>query len=276
MKHLFFSILFFVGLSVFSQNSGEELYSAKKYKEASIAYKQELKKMPENYKLQLGYANSLHKQELFKKAVEQYNIAEKLDNSDSELFFNRGAALVFLELYKKALKDFDKSIELNANKAEVYYFKGYCNYELARYKASIEAYSKAIEIRPKYAEAMYNRGAAKAELKDFESGAKDFELALASDPNLENGRINIALSKLAQEQYEEAIKDFDIIIEKRGKNLAKAYFYRGEAYYELKNKEKACDDWLKASNLGNENGSSNIEDFCGSETKPRKKIDIVF
>lgn len=101
-------------------------------------------------------------------------------------------------------------------------------------------------------------------------------MALEQNPNLENGRMNIAISKLAQRDYEEAIADFDILIAKRGKNLSKAYFYRGEAYYELKNKEKACDDWLKASNLGDEKGQANIEDFCGSEIRTRKKIDIVF
>ena len=120
------------------------------------------------------------------------------------------------------------------------------------------------------------RGAAKAELDDFQGGKEDFEAALLKNPKLENGSMNIALSKLGEEKYEEAIKDFDLIIEKRGENLARAYLYRGEAYYELKNKEKACDDWLKASNLGNVKGAKNIEDFCGAEIRPRKKIDIVF
>jgi len=99
---------------------------------------------------------------------------------------------------------------------------------------------------------------------------------LEKDPNLENGRINIALSKLGQKRYEESIVDFDYVIEQRDDNLAKALFYRGEAYYEVKNKKKACDDWQKASNLGNEFATSNLEDFCGSETKPRRDIDIVF
>ena len=153
---------------------------------------------------------------------------------------------------------------------------GFCNYELSRFKASLESYDEAIRLKPDYADAIYNRGAAKSELKDFEGGTIDFELALEKKPSLENGRINIALSKLAQQNYIEAIKDFDIIIEQRGKNLSKAFFYRGEAYYEVKNKEKACDDWLKASNLGNANGTRNIEDFCGSKTRPRKRIEIVF
>ena len=184
--------------------------------------------------------------------------------------------MVFLNLYKKALQDFNKSQELNENKPELHYFKGYCNYELSRYRASIESYNRAIELSPNYAEAIYNRGAVKAELKNFEGGAEDFELALSKDPNLENGRMNIALSKLAQNQFEESIKDFDIIIENRGANLNKAYLYRGEAYYELKNKDKACKDWIKASNLGSEKATANINDFCGSKAKPRKKIDIVF
>ena len=158
----------------------------------------------------------------------------------------------------------------------MYYFKGFSNYELSNYQESVENYDKAIELNPSYAEAIYNRGAAKSELGNFEAGMKDFELALEKDPNLENGRINIALGKLGQKKYEESIKDFDYVIEQRDNNLAKALFYRGEAYYELDNKKKACDDWQKAANLGNDFAASNLDDFCGSETKPRRDIDIVF
>ena len=276
MKHAILSFLLLLGLSVFAQNSGEELYRAKKYKESAAAFKSELEQTPDDYKLQLGYANALHKQEFFSKAVEQYNIAEKLNNSDPELYFDRGVALVFLNLHKKALKDFDQSLKLNETNPEAHYYKGFCNYELSRYRASIESYNEAVELRPDYAAAIYNIGAVKAELQNFEGGTEDFELALSKDPELKNGRMNIALSKLAQNKFEESIKDFDMIIDSRDENLDKAYLYRGEAYYELKNKVKACSDWAKAANLDNEKATSNIKDFCGSKTKPRKKIDIAF
>ncbi len=277
MKHLNFSVLLVIGVSVFTQNKGEELYKAEKYKEAVEAFKQALPKTPNDYNLQLGYANSLHKQDLIEKAVEQCNIAEKLNNNDTELYFDRGVAFIFLNLHRKALQDFNKSLALNDKKPELYYFMGYSNYELSRYRALLyESYNKAIELRANYAEAIYNRGAVKAELKNLEEGVKDFELALSKDPNLVTGRINVALSKLALGQFEEAIKDFDIIIETRRANLDKAFFYRGEAHFELKNKDKACNDWVKAPILGNDVGTFNIKDFCGSKTKPRKKIDIVF
>lgn len=255
---------------------GTKLYEAEKFKEAAELFEKGMGETPKSYELTKMYADALHKQELFEKAITNYDKAEKLNETDDKLYFNRGAAKVFIEEYKKAIKDFDKSIKLNPDFDEVYYFKGFCNYELSRYKESIQNYTKAIDINPDYAAAYYNRGAAKAELKSFEAGTRDFEIALEKNPDLENGRINIALSKLGQKKYLEAIKDFDVIIEERGKNLAKAYFYRGEAQYELDNKSKACDDWQKSSNLGNEFATSNVEDFCGSEVKKRREIEIVF
>ncbi len=258
------------------QKDGDALYEGEEYEKAAEVYQKGVEQYPENYKLVKSLANSKHKLDLFDEAIKWYDAAEKINDSDADLFYARGAAKVFKEEYKKAIKDFEKSIELDPSVPEVFYFKGFSNYELSRYKESVSDYSEAIRLNPDYAAAYYNRGAAKAELKSFEAGTKDFEIALEKNPDLENGRINIALSKLGQKKYAEAIADFDKVIALRDKNLAKAFYYRGEAYYEMKNKAKACDDWQKSSNLGNENATSNVEDFCGSETKPRREIDIVF
>ena len=65
------SFIFFllIGTSLLAQKSGDELYNLGKYKEAEAAYRQELKVSPNSYELHMGYANSLHKQDLFEKAL---------------------------------------------------------------------------------------------------------------------------------------------------------------------------------------------------------------
>jgi tetratricopeptide (TPR) repeat protein len=222
-------------------------------------------------------ADSKHKQDKFSEAVKLYSKAIKYDDGNALLFFSRGAALVFLAEYKEALSDLNTAIKLQPDSAEMYYYKGYCLAELFRYNAAIQAYSKAISLKPDYAAAIYNRGAAKGELDRYEEGMADFKTALDKDPELVDGQINLALSQLGMKEYETAIKGFDEVIKSRDNNLGKAYFYRGEAKYELGNKEEACNDYKKALNLGYTTADINIKNLCGSNKKSkRREIDITF
>lgn len=222
-------------------------------------------------------ADAKHKQGKFSEAVKLYSKAIKYDRENPILFFNRGAAYVFLEEYKEALSDINIAIKMKPDSAEMYYYKGYCLAELFKYNAAIEAYNKAISLKPDYAAAIYNRGAAKGELNRYEEGMQDFKIALEKEPELVDGQINLALSYLGLKEYDEAIKGFDQVIASRDANLGKAYFYRGEAKYEIGNKEEACLDYQKALNLGYETADVNIKNLCGSNKKSKRRdIDITF
>lgn len=255
---------------------GKSFYDAEEYDKAEAKLEEAVQLFPKNYTIIKMLADSKHKQGQFNSAIKLYDKAESIKSDDQELFFNRGAAYVFVDKFRQANKDFDRSIDLGNMSPKIYYYKGFVNASQDKYKSAIESYNIAIKLNPDYAEAYYNRGAAKAELKNYTEGMKDFELALEKDPNLENGRINIALSKLGQKRYMDAIKDFDEIIAQRNTNMARALYYRGEAYYELKEKEKACEDWQRASNLKHDQATANLSNFCGSKVKPRKDINIVF
>jgi serine/threonine-protein kinase len=273
-------LLSFLSVKTYSQvnlDQAKKLYADEQFEAAFEAYKEKLKEDPSNYATVLGMADSKHKLGQLEQAVEMYDRAEKLNANDAELYYNRGIAYVFLEEFGKAIKDFNQSEKLRPDHAQLFYYRGYAQAALSRYRNAIEDYSRALELKPDYAEAYYNRGAAKAELDNFEAGMQDFQTALEKKPDLENGKINIALSKLGMKQYQAAIDGLTEIIEERADNLARAYFYRGEAYYELKQKDQACSDWRKAANLKHEQAIENTNNFCDSETgKKKRDIDIVF
>jgi len=286
MRSLLLLSLFLGQLFTFAQSAdsaqalleqGKVYYEAEKFILAEKTFQQALNLKPESYEAQLGLANSWHKQEKYQEAIDGYDLAEKLNESDPELYFDRGAAKIFIKEYKSAIKDFNRSEELRSDFAELYYYRAFCQGELERYHGAIQDYNRCIELDPDFGAAYYNRGAAIAELGNFEAGLKDFETALEKDPELDNGRINIALSKLGMGNYEEAVKDLTEVINKRDENLAKAYFYRGEAKYEMGDKDDACSDWRRASNLDHENATSNVNSFCSGKRSPkRKEIEIVF
>src|SRR5690554_3240685 len=263
-------------MSYFLQDAKKK-YDNEEYVASMTAYKKAVEIDENNYEAMMGYADSQHKLDLFKQAVASYDKAEIIKNDDPTLYFNRGAAKVFLEDYRKAIKDFDKAISLKADFAEVFYYRGYSNASLDRYRSAIKDYDQAIAIKPNYAEAIYNRGAAKAELGNYEDRMEDFEKALEEDSNLKNGKMNLALSHLGMKKYDEAVKMLTNIIRSRDDNLARAYFYRGEAEFELKAKDKACSDWDRAANLGHEQAKKNASTFCEQgSNKKKRNIEIIF
>lgn len=252
-------------------------FANKEFVPSMNTYKNALKQDVKSYEAIMGVANSMHKLDLFKPAIQWYDKAEEIKDTDSELYFNRGAAKVFIEDYKNAIKDFDKSIKLEDDSAKTYFYRGNCYTYLDHYRKALSDYNKAVELKSDYAAAIYNRGAAKGELGDYEAGMVDFDYALKKDPTLGNGRINLALSLLGLKRYQEAIDLFSEVIDKRDDNLSKAYFYRAEAEYEIKRQDEACADWFKAGNLGYEQGKMNANTYCDKESNKKKKgIKIIF
>ncbi len=263
-------------LSIYLEQANEA-YKNENFAKSMHLYKHAFSINHKSFEAIMGLADSKHKLDLFAPAIKDYDLAEKLKPNAPLVYFNRGAAKIFVQEYKSALKDFDKAMELNPNLPKIHYYIGFANAELDRFREAINHYNICIDNNPDYAAAYYNRGAAKAELKNYGEGMKDFELALTKNPNLDNGKINLALTKLGLKKYREAAEDLSVIIEMKDSNLAKAYFYRAEAYYEMKMKDEACQDWLKASNLGYEQGTENVNNFCGSKLRKEKRdIEIVF
>ena len=284
MRLLLIFLFSFYASSIFSQatfqeyfEEGEKAYQKENYNEALAFFTKASALEPSNYAAMKMLADSQHKLDRFKDAIKTYNLAQKLNPEDAVLYFDRGAAKVFLNDFKGAIKDFDKSIGIDPEVAEVYFFKAFSNAELGNYISAIEDYNRAIELKPNYSEAIYNRGAAKGELGSYENAMQDFNAALEIDP-VENGYLNIALSHLGMKEYEKAIQSFDEVIKMRNVNLAKAYFYRGEAYFDIEQTTKACADWERANNLDFPQAKANLADYCGSSPKKSrtKEIDIVF
>lgn len=62
-------------------------------------------------------------------------------------------------------------------------------------------------------------------------------------------------------KQEEALQDFNKAIEINS-DYSDAYLGRGTSKYNLKDYEGACNDWRKASSLGNTQATVQIEKYC--------------
>ncbi len=154
------------------------------------------------------------------------------DPSKEDYYFDKGIDCYTSGNLSGALFNWTITIKINPYEFNSYYSRAIVKSDLFVWKASLEDYNKAIEIDPEFASALLNRGALKDERGDYIGAIQDYNSV-------------IALGSADEE------------------NLQMAYFNKGNSEFNLGNKEKACQNWKKAHELGAEHAYERISENCG-------------
>lgn len=164
----------------------------------------------------------------------------------------------------------------NKDLALLLYKTGFDALDKNKYSEAADSFSKAITIfkeLPKtdetdrlLRELFFNRGHSKDELKDYAGAIQDYNLAIEYGGNEvdEAEFVNRALAKFELGYYDDAINDYDKVIQINSAN-ARAYFGRGNAKYQNRDKDKACIDWKEAERLGFSYASEILEVYCSKQ-----------
>jgi len=153
--------------------------------------------------------------------------------------------------------------KVNAESYDFYFDRAYEKAEKGDHYGAISDYTKAIELYPNDPNAYYNRGISKDELKDYYGAVSDYKKAIEIDPQIVEAYNNIAYvmrNKEINDNYGAifyATKAIEI-----NPNHSNAYLNRGVAKENLGDMKGACDDWRKASSLGNENTAKWVRIQC--------------
>jgi len=151
-----------------------------------------------------------------------------LISCESDDYFNIGVFHAKQKNYETAVAYFSKAIEKNPGDAEAYYLRAYCQQSIGgKEKQVISDYTKSLEYNPNDHEAYMNRGIEKTAIGQISEAIEDYEKSIAINPN-------------------EPV----------------AYANLGNAYELKSDKEKACEHWNKALNLGYEKVRERIELKC--------------
>ena len=133
--------------------------------------------------------------------------------------------------------------------------------EFGSYSKAIETYTKVIRINPDYLEAYLERASCYRKMNYFSKAIADLEFILTKDkdnPLAYNALAHVFFlrndSKKAVIYCTKAIKS--------SPNYATAYYNRGKAYYDLKQLDKACADWKKAWELGDDDAKAKLDKNC--------------
>lgn len=154
---------------------------------------------------------------------------------------------------------------VDSTKADYYFEKGMTCYDQGDLSGSIFNWSLAIENNPKDPNAYYSRAIAKEELYAWKSALIDYDKAIEIAPKFADALINRGGLKYENGDYEGAIVDYETVLrlERVGdRQQQQAYFNIGNTYLNLKDKNKACENWYKALNNGAEYANERINEYC--------------
>lgn len=212
-----------------------------------------------------------HKRD-YSAAMDDYKTSEKLDDTDPRLFVSRSALRISDGNYKAGLRDADKALELDPKDADAWYNRGWALFKGNDEDAALKSVRKALDLQPKFPEALYLSGVIKGAQYDEKEGVEEVAEALAMKPSIPGGLMSLAVLLYEDKRYEDAIPKFTEVIAHDTTELAGAYYYRADSYYNLGDKDKACQDWNKSMRLGDKDAAFIKKNYCDTDAKkiPRK------
>jgi len=144
--------------------------------------------------------------------------------------------------------------------SQLYYERALANYEYGDLAAALKDFDKTIELEPDFASAFHDRGICRLELDMLDQALEDFNKAIKLDPNYFEAYFNRALIYDSQNKKKEALEDLSKAIS-INPEFGDAYYNRG-VYMLNTDREKACADFKKASELGIEEAELTLQQYC--------------
>lgn len=209
--------------------------------------------------------NCFQKEERFVAALQQYELAEKMDHRSPDLLAHFGAAYINLSQYKEAEKKLKTALKHDPHHSEAHYFMGNVKYFTFNNSAALKHYNEALKANPAYRDALYMRAAAYAEMGKFHLAMRDYEAALEVDPSLAVARFNIGVILLQNDEYDKAIAMMEQVNAGDLPNAADYYFNLAEATYFGGDRETACDLYQEAMELGDQESTQIYQRYCNRD-----------
>ncbi|MGN0190431.1 MAG: tetratricopeptide repeat protein [Candidatus Cryptobacteroides sp.] len=188
----------------------------------------------------------------FAKAIENFNILERLDSTDYENFFFRGIAKYNLGDFRGAKKDFNTSVRINPVFTSGYHYRGITESRTGNYEAALKDIDKAIELRPGYPGLYFSRGVTHFLSQNFEAAVSDFDKYIRKEPRDPSAYLNRGASLLFLGDTLKALNDYNKAI-RLDRFDPEGYVRRGRLYAAQKNNELAIRDMDKAISIDTSN-----------------------
>jgi tetratricopeptide (TPR) repeat protein len=217
-------------------------------------------------------ADCLHKEDRFDAALDDYNRAALFGYNKDDLYLNRGICKTSLHMFDEARNDLMTYLARHESEAAPYYWVGVVEYMSMQNRAAIRYLDEAIYLDSAYTAAYYLRGAAFVEQGKNLLAMEDFSEAYHLDPYLHRAKFHMALLYLDMGQDGRAIETLSELKLEETEYLAEILYYRGLALFNLHDLEGACNDWIEASSMGDDEAENSYKNVClRKDGKPKLK-----
>jgi tetratricopeptide (TPR) repeat protein len=172
------------------------------------------------------------------------------DETNYEAYIYRGKAKRELNDFRGALDDYNIAEKLNSNRAEVYNNRSKLFYFMCFYEKALEDINRACELYPDCSLIIFNKGIIESKLLLYSDALDSFSSAIKLDPSFLHAYLKRGLLKEKTGNYQGAINDYSFVI-KLNKKCANAYYHRGRLFINyLKDEINGYKDLKIADNLG--------------------------
>ena len=220
------------------------------------------------------------RQRNFHGAMMDYTRAEKVEPENPRLYVSRSAVHITEGNLKEAVQDCDRAIKLDPNDADAWYNRACADYMGHANEGAMRSLEKAVKLKDDHADALFLRGVVRGEQYKEAAGIADIQAALAMNPNIPGGWMSLGVLQFENEQYQEGIESFTRAIDADDHEKMVAYYYRGDCYYHLEDKDNACINWRQSAKLGDKDAQFIVKNYCNTDAetipkKPKKRRNTV-
>lgn len=197
-------------------------------------------------------------------SIDYNSKALSLGNSyGSQALLNRAQAHIQLVLNEKALEDYALIIKLkDANLINAHFNRAQLYMRMNDKKSALDDYKKVVELNPKNIQLTWDIGRVSYEIEEYADALTYYSRAMDQIEKPE-AQVYMIRGEVFEklEHYEAAIEDYTRVIE-MNPNWAQAHYSRGQAKARMGDKDSACVDWKKASELGHDEAKGVIVYNC--------------
>tara|TARA_B100000287_G_C20591388_1_gene764407 strand:- start:127 stop:1224 length:1098 start_codon:yes stop_codon:yes gene_type:complete len=184
----------------------------------------------------------------FHKAITAFSSSLDLIK-DARVFNDRASCYRMIGDVDLAIKDYINAISLDSSLAFLYNNLASTYKYIDNFDSALYYYNLAVNHDENYIYALNNRAGMYIELDDLDNAMVDIDRVLLIDKNYAPAYNNKGVIHNKKKEYTKAVSFFDIAIS-IDNSYAKAYLNRGITKQILRIEDEACQDWLKASELG--------------------------
>ena len=179
-----------------------------------------LLRFPDSWVAHLNLGSDLLGGQQYEEAIGHLALAQELNPTDSEAYYNMGSALEKLGHDGAAREQYQRALQLNPNNGNAYLNLGGLLLRSGDRKGAMAAYGQAVRLTPDFAQLRYNLGSLLLQSGDLPAAVEQFKAAVQLDPGMLPARENYGNALARSGNLPAAIEQFEAVIHMNSNDMS--------------------------------------------------------